>query len=172
MEGSAFTVKGFLRNLFGWRGRLSRSGYWTLWLFVRFINTVLIRLFVRITDYSHHWIFDVAFLLFCLLWYIATYFALLFAEMRRYHDSGNSSWQALILTGSVGCALGEAQACSGSFSCCPASETYFQTMIGNSYGYWAGDSQFSLPALFSALQISYSLYADQSRKKTNMGSCL
>lgn len=99
MEGSAFTVKGFLRNLFGWRGRLSRSGYWTLWLFVRFINTVLIRLFVSITDYSHHWILDAAFLLVCLLWYIATYFALLFAAMRRYHDSGNPSWQALIFDG-------------------------------------------------------------------------
>lgn len=99
MEGSAFTRKGFLRNLFGWRGRLSRSGYWTLWLIVRFINYVLIRFFAIIADYSHHGILDVFFLLICLLWYIATYFVLLFAAMRRYHDSGNPGWQALIFDG-------------------------------------------------------------------------
>ena len=92
MERSAFTIKDFLRNLFGWRGRLSRSGYWTLWLFVWFINSVLGRVFAIIADSSHHEILDTTFPLVCLLWYIATYFALLFAAMRRYHDSGNPGW--------------------------------------------------------------------------------
>lgn len=98
MEQSAF-IKDFLRNLFGWRGRLSRSGYWTLRLFIRFVNTVLIRLFMIITDFSHHWILNVSLPLVCLLWYIAAYFAQLFAAMRRYHDSGNSGWLALIFDG-------------------------------------------------------------------------
>ena len=99
MERSAFTIKDFLRNLFGWRGRLSRSGYWTLWLFVWFINSVLGRVFAIIADSSHHEILDTTFPLVCLLWYIATYFALLFAAMRRYHDSGNPGWLALVLHG-------------------------------------------------------------------------
>ncbi len=99
MERAVFAVKDFLRNLFHWRGRLSRSGYWQGLFFVLLINIVLSRLSGIITGFFHHWILDAFFLFVRLFWIIAMYFVLLFAAMRRYHDSGKPGWLALVFDG-------------------------------------------------------------------------
>lgn len=99
MERAVFAVKDFLRNLFYWRGRLSRSGYWLVWIFVLLTNIVLSRLSGIITGFFHHGILDAFFYFVRLFWNIAMYFALLFAAMRRYHDSGKPGWLALVFDG-------------------------------------------------------------------------
>ena len=99
VERAVFAVKDFLRNLFHRRGRLSRSGYLWVWVFVLMTDMVLIRLSGTIMELLPRGILGASGFLVCLLWNIAMYFALLFAAMRRYHDSGKPGWLALVFDG-------------------------------------------------------------------------
>lgn len=91
-----FILKDFLKNLFNWRGRLSREGYWLIRLFVFIADIILWSLFSMLSDttFLGTWIFRII-----LIWKLVLFFPLLFAAMRRYHDSGKPGWLALLLGG-------------------------------------------------------------------------
>lgn len=94
-----FAVKDFLQNLLNWHGRLSRAGYWLAWLFVLIADMVMRQLFIMTAVLFSHAVFTASFFIVGLLWNVVMYFALLFAAMRRYHDSGKPGWLALIFDG-------------------------------------------------------------------------
>lgn len=99
MRGFTFAISDFFRNLFNWRGRLSREGYWLAWFFVQIAGAALIRLSGIAASLFSQDIFVVSCVIANLIWGLVMHFSLLFAAMRRYRDSGKPGWLALIFDG-------------------------------------------------------------------------
>ena len=83
MRGFTFAISDFFRNLFNWRGRLSREGYWLAWFFVQIVGAALIRLSGIAASLFSQDIFVVSCVIANLIWGLVMHFSLLFAAMRR-----------------------------------------------------------------------------------------
>ena len=90
MKSMISAVKDMFKHYFNWHGRLSRAGYWWGWLGITLISFILNLLANFVED-------DLSILVG--IWSLATFFPLLFAAMRRYHDSGKPGWLAVIFNG-------------------------------------------------------------------------
>ena len=88
MNAILYATKDIFANYVNWHGRLSRAGYWWAWLGITLVNLV----FSLLEGYVHP--------MFSYLegiWSLVTFLPMLFATMRRYHDSGKPGWFALLL---------------------------------------------------------------------------
>ena len=92
MKSIVFAVKDMFKHYLNWHGRLSRAGYWWGWLGIAIISVILQFLGESVND-----IFSTV----LWVWGVVTFLPLLFATMRRYHDSGKPGWLAILF-----CALG------------------------------------------------------------------
>lgn len=80
-------TKDMFKNIFNYHGRLSRAGYWWGWLGIAII-TFILGILAGVSD-----IFEIVNDIFG----IVAWLVLLFAAMRRYHDTGKPGWLALLL---------------------------------------------------------------------------
>lgn len=87
MNSLIFAVKDLFKNYFNWHGRLSRKGYWLAWLGVVLVSFALGLLANFVSD---------AFSMLEGLWALVTLLPMLFAAMRRFHDSGKPGWLAAV----------------------------------------------------------------------------
>lgn len=103
MENILYAMKDLLKNYFNWHGRLSRAGYLWSWAGILTVNVSLI--FIRKTVlfcafflYPYDELISEIMAYAIGIWNIIMFFPILFATMRRYHDSGNAGWKALIFS--------------------------------------------------------------------------
>ncbi|MCM1064362.1 MAG: DUF805 domain-containing protein [Eubacterium sp.] len=96
MENIIYAMKELFKNYLNWRGRLSKTGYMWSWAGILAVNVCLI--FIRKAVCSYDDLISEIMTYAIALWNIVVFFPILFATMRRYHDSGNAGWKALILS--------------------------------------------------------------------------
>ena len=89
MKSIVFATKDMFKNYVNWHGRLSRAGYWWGWLGITLITLILNILAEAVSD---------VFGILVSLWGLATLLPLMFAAMRRYHDSGKPGWLSLLFS--------------------------------------------------------------------------
>lgn len=86
MYNIIYATKGLFRNFINFKGRLSRAGYW--WAYLGYlILSVIVSIVAAVTDAD--WITTIFSLVFFL--------PLLSAAVRRFHDTGRSGVQILVL---------------------------------------------------------------------------
>ncbi len=93
MKNIIYAVKDLFCNFLNWHGRLSKQGYWYAWLGVFIVNILLL---LPLNDLD---VLQTNKIFFCAirLWNVITFFPMLFAAMRRYHDIGKAGWKVIIL---------------------------------------------------------------------------
>lgn len=101
MKKIIYAMKDLLKNYFNWHGRLSREGYLWSWAGILAVNMILffIRktvLFLASFLYSYEELISKIMTYATRIWYIVMFIPILFATMRRYHDSEKAGWKALV----------------------------------------------------------------------------
>ena len=101
MENIIYAMKDLLKNYFNWHGRLSRAGYMWSWAGILAVNASLIFirkavLFLAFFLYPYDELISEIMTYAIRIWNIVMFSPILFATMRRYHDSGNAGWKAVI----------------------------------------------------------------------------
>lgn len=101
MKNIIYAMKDLLRNYFNWHGRLSRAGYMWSWAGILAANVILTIIskavpFSAFFLNSYHVLISEIMAYAICIWNIVMFFPILFATMRRYHDSGKAGWKALI----------------------------------------------------------------------------
>ena len=92
MKNMIYAIKDLFQHFFNWHGRLSKQGYWYAWLGVFIVNMIFIFLLNNLYGIEINHFFSYA----IILWNLITFFPMLFAVMRRYHDIGKAGWKAII----------------------------------------------------------------------------
>ncbi len=94
MKNIIYAVKDLFCNFLNWHGRLSKQGYWYAWLGVFIVNILLL---LPLNDLD---VLQTNKIFFCAirLWNVITFFPMLFAAMRRYHDIGKAGWKVIIFS--------------------------------------------------------------------------
>ena len=95
MKSILYALKDVFKNFFHWRGRLSKKGYWLAWQGVFIVNVILFYLLHSTYDLYNITLYQAIFYS-IILWNSITFFPMLFAAMRRYHDFGKAGWRAII----------------------------------------------------------------------------
>jgi len=103
MENIINSIKDLLKNYLNWHGRLSRTGYMWSWAGILAVNASLIfirkaAIFLSFFLSPYDELISEIMVYAILIWNIVMFFPILFATMRRYHDSGNAGWKALIFS--------------------------------------------------------------------------
>jgi len=105
MKNFIYAMKNLLKNFFNWRGRCSKKEYMWSWAGILAVNASLvckkkILLFPAVFSvYSYQDLISKIMGSATLIWNIIMFFPILFATMRRYHDSGKAGWKALLFNG-------------------------------------------------------------------------
>ncbi len=100
MKNIIYAMKDLLKNYFNWHGRLSRADY--MWSLAGILAVSAGLIFIRKAVFSAFFLYPYNGLISKIMayairiWSIVMFFPILFATMRRYHDSGNAGWKALI----------------------------------------------------------------------------
>ena len=105
MNNIIYALKNLFRNFLNWHGWLSKEGYLWTWAGILAVNASL--LFLRKTI-----LFSVLFSINCYnehiskiitygisIWNLVIFFPVMFATMRRYHDSGKAGWNVILVNG-------------------------------------------------------------------------
>lgn len=95
MKNIMYALKDVFKNFFNWHGRLSKKGYWFAWQGVFIVNIILFLLLQCVYDLYNMALYEFIFYS-IMIWNGITFFPMLFAAMRRYHDIGKSGWRAII----------------------------------------------------------------------------
>lgn len=116
MKSIICAMKDLFRNFFNWHGRLSREGYLWTWagilavdaslLFLR-IAVLFSAIFSRIaahfsaffSNYSYDGLISKIMTYLFAMWNAVIFFPIMFATMRRYHDSGKAGWKVILFNG-------------------------------------------------------------------------
>jgi len=103
MKNIINSMKDLLKNYLNWHGRLSKAGYLWSWAGILAVNASLIFIrkavhFLAFFLYPYDEPISKIMSYAILIWNIVMFFPVLFATMRRYHDSGNAGWKALIFS--------------------------------------------------------------------------
>ncbi|MCI8661636.1 MAG: DUF805 domain-containing protein [Lachnospiraceae bacterium] len=94
MKEMRLSMQNIFKNLFRWRGRMSRAEYWYARFFGFLTDCIMGRLVAIFSTLAFSFFFYIY-----LLYRAAFFLVFLFAAIRRYHDSGKSGYLALILDG-------------------------------------------------------------------------
>lgn len=105
MKSIICAMKDLFRNFFNWHGRLSKEGYLWTWAGILAVDASLLvlrkaLLFSAVfSGYScYQLISEITSYLFA-IWHVVLFFPVLFATMRRYHDSGKAGWKVILING-------------------------------------------------------------------------
>lgn len=98
MKNIIYAMKDLFRNFFNWHGRLSKEGYLWTWAGILAVDAGLL----PFTSFSNNF-YDgsISKIMTCLLalWNAVIFFPVMFATMRRYHDSGKAGWKVILFNG-------------------------------------------------------------------------
>ena len=92
------------RNYFNWHGRLSKEQYLSTWSGILMIDASLIFLretliFLTMSYYSYDKVVAKFMTHLFVTWHAVIFCPVLFATMRRYHDSGKAGWKVILING-------------------------------------------------------------------------
>lgn len=105
MKNIIYAMKDLFKNFFNWRGRLSKEGYGWTWagILIVYIGLIYIReaaLFLALfSRYHYDKLISEIMRYVITTWNVVIFFPIMFATMRRYHDSGKAGWKVIIFNG-------------------------------------------------------------------------
>ncbi len=105
MKSIIYAMKDLFRNSFNWRGRLSKEGYIWTWAGILAVEASLlflrkIMLFLALfSNYSYDELISKIMAYAITMWNAVIFFPVMFATMRRYHDSGKAGWKVILFNG-------------------------------------------------------------------------
>lgn len=119
MKTIIYAMKDLFRNFFNWRGRLSREGYIWAWAGILIVDVglfiikravrelVLLLSLSSITgkntvprlNYFQGELISEIMSYAITIWNAVIFLPILFATMRRYHDSGKAGWKVILFNG-------------------------------------------------------------------------
>lgn len=105
MKSIICAMKDLFRNFFNWHGRLSKEGYLWTWAGILAVDASLLvlrkaLLFSAVfSSYSCYQLISKLTSYLFAIWHVVLFFPVLFATMRRYHDSGRAGWKVILING-------------------------------------------------------------------------
>ena len=105
MRNTINAMKNLFRNFFNWHGRLSKEEYLWTWVGILAVNVSLLFLrkavlfSVLFSIYSYYELISKIMTFIISIWNIVIFFPVIFATMRRYHDSGKAGWKVILFNG-------------------------------------------------------------------------
>jgi Predicted membrane protein len=105
MKSIIYAMKDLFGNFFNWRGRLSKEGYIWTWAGILAVEAGLlflrkIMLFLALfSNYSYDEPISKIMAYAITMWNAVIFFPVMFATMRRYHDSGKAGWKVILFNG-------------------------------------------------------------------------